>query len=498
MISKYFLTLLSAAATALTLSGENKPNIILIYADDLGYGDIQVYNPERGKIPTPYTDQLAHDGIMFTDAHSTTPVCTPSRYSILTGRYNWRTKKQLGILRDGYQDCMITPERPSIAKLLQDNGYYTGVIGKWHIGYRYEFPEGFTEPTTREELKAAGHSHTDYRATQKPVGSRVIDGPLDKGFDFFYGMPHGKPLRPVIEQDIVTGEIDSIDTLPRHEAVAVNFIKDSTKKDKPFFLFMSLNSPHAPIVPTPEWQGKSEVGGHGDFVMQTDAVVGTVLKTLDELGISDNTMIIYTSDNGSATVSDKQKAEGHYGSGPFRGKKSHLYEGGHRVPFIVRWPNSEIAPGTVSDEIICQTDLFATFVDLLNVPMPPKAGVDSVSFMPALRGYPIETSRKGIIHHSLKGLFAYRMGKWKIILTWGDGNNKPWPVPEGLPEYQLYDIENDPGETTNLYKSNPETFQTLLALLKSDVERGRSTEGPPEANDLPQIDLWKTSKQKRK
>ena len=483
------------AAYAFNCFAESKPNIILFYTDDQGWGDIQIYNPERGKIKTPWADKLAMEGIMFTDAHSTTGVCTPSRYSILSGRYNWRTIKKWGILRDGYQDCMITPDRPSIANLLQDAGYYTGAVGKWHIGYWYDFPEGYTEPKSRLDNKK--YPRQDPKTIQKPIGSKVIDGPLDKGFDYFYGIPHGYPNRPIIEQDEVTGELDPVLTLQRNEEKSIEFIQRAVQeKQQPFFLYMAVNSPHVPIDPRPEWVGKSGLNNYADFVMETDHVLGRVMQTLDDLGVADDTIVIFTSDNGASKTSGfgpLQRA-GHYPSGPFRGKKSDLWEGGHRVPFIVRWPNSPITPGSVSDELISQTDLFATFAEIIDKPIPEKGGVDSVSFFPALKGEPIESTRAGIAYHSIKGYFAYQMDQWKIILHWNSGDQRQSERPEGEPKAQLYDLENDPGETTNLYETHPEIFERVLAQLESDAKRGRSTDGPPDSNDLDTIDLWKWNK----
>lgn len=263
----------------------------------------------------------------------------------------------------------------------------------------------------------------------------------------------------------------------------------------PFFAYIPLPSPHTPIVPTPQWQGKSKINDYGDFMMQTDAFVGAIMDSLHEAGLTDNTILIVTSDNGCSPAANFNELEskGHFAHAQFRGAKADLWEGGHRVPFIVRWPDV-IPPGSSSDEIICQSDLFASFAELIDVEIPANAAEDSVSFVPAFRGEAIETTRKGIIHHSISGHFAYREGKWKLLLAKGSaGWAKPREkdVPEGSPRGQLYDLEADPGETTNLFEKEPEVVERLLAQLTEYVEAGRSNEGPAASNDIANIKLWK-------
>jgi arylsulfatase A-like enzyme len=290
--------------------------------------------------------------------------------------------------------------------------------------------------------------------------------------------------------------LEAIDVLGKLEREAVKVISEH-KDNKPLFLYIPLPSPHTPIVPSAAWQGKSGLGSYGDYVMQTDDVIGQIMKAVDDSGFAENTIIIVTADNGCSRAAkiDKLEAQGHYPSAQYRGSKADLWDGGHRVPFIVRWPNG-VAAGSQSDQTICLTDLMATCADLTGATQPNNAGEDSVSFAPALKGEPIVSTRNGIIHHSISGHFAYRQGKWKLLLAKGSGG---WTSPDekaaagsGAPIAQLYDMENDPGETTNLYESHPEVVARLLEQLEADVARGRSTDGAASKNDLDQINLWKS------
>jgi arylsulfatase A-like enzyme len=479
----------------------SKPNILYILADDMGYGDVQCLNPERGKIKTPHIDQLAAEGMIFTDAHTGSSVCSPTRYGIITGRYSWRSKLQKSVL-NGYSEPLIPTTRMTVASLLKEQGYNTACIGKWHIG--------MTLPTvTGGKINQQGMTNIDWKGT-------VEGGPSDLGFDVHFGITASLDMPPYIyiENKKFVGECTTFKAFRRKGPAeagfeAVNVLSDIEKKtiefiqkqsaDKPFFAYVALTSPHTPIVPSEDWNGKSELGKYGDFVMQTDAVIGQLVAAVDAAGLGKNTIVIVTSDNGcskAAGITDLQK-KGHYPSAQYRGSKADIWEGGHRVPFIVRWPKG-IQGGTSSDQTICLTDLMATAADLNGVQLPENAGEDSVSFLPALRGKQIQTTRNGVIHHSIDGCFAYRQGKWKLCLARGSGG---WTAPnenqakeEGAPIAQLYDLENDPGETTNLYESNPETVGRLLKLLEADVAQGRSTEGTESDNDLENIVLWKSGK----
>ena len=467
---------------------QQNPNIVYIICDDLGYGDVQCLNPTHGKIPTPNTDQLAKQGMIFTDAHSGSSVCTPTRYGIMTGRYSWRTQLQKGVVT-GFKPDLIAKERPTIASFLKSKGYQTAIIGKWHLNFQYLDPK--TEvPYLKKEHKSP------------PVGAKIPDGPVDRGFDYFHGFHHARNMEAVIENDTVIVHDATINMLPRLTKKSVEYIDSRKATDKPFFLYIPLGSPHTPIVPSKQWQGKSGLGAYGDFVMQTDNVVGEVTKALERNGFAENTIVVFTSDNGCSRAAGIQKLarKGHIVSGSLRGSKADIWDGGHRIPFIVRWPG-KVKPGSSNDQLICLVDTFATAADVLNVEVPAGSCEDSVSFLPALKGTPINNSRKGIIHHSVSGHFAYRSENWKLILARGSGG---WTSPKenqvdvDAPRGQLYDMASDIAEQNNLYESKPELVQRLLNQLTSDINNGRSTEGPDSKNDVEEIVLWKTPAQKKK
>jgi arylsulfatase A len=410
----------------------------------------------------------------------------------MTGRYNWRSTRQAGVL-SGYGQPLIAADRLTVPGFLKQQGYTTAMIGKWHLGM--EIPPKVPSPT-------------------------ITDGPTTRGFDSYFGIAASLDMPPFafIENDHFTepltttkkfqrsgpaaASFEAVDVLPTFTRKAVELISQQAKADKPFFLYLPLASPHTPIVPSAEWQGKSSLGQYGDFVMETDWAVGQVLAAIDQAGIGDNTLVVFTSDNGCSKAAGGKEGiaffekQGHYPSAQFRGSKADIWDGGHRVPFIVRWP-AKIKAGSQSDQTLCLTDLMATCADILGAKLPATAGEDSVSFLPALSGKPIVSTRAGVIHHSITGHFAYREGKWKLLLAKGSGGwTSPTEkeVPAGSPSAQLYDMENDPGETTNLYTSQPEVAQRLLKQLEADVARGRSTAGPNEKNDTESIKLWKSGK----
>ena len=511
--------MLTVSAASITLNAEEaKPNIIYILADDLGYGDVQCLNPVSGKIPTPNMDKVAADGMTFTDAHTTSSVCTPTRYGIITGRYNWRSKLQSQVL-DGYGQPLIPTDRMTVPSFLKENGYTTAMIGKWHLGLgiattdgkKAKPKNGLKEKKGKGAFPASELSNIDWK---KPIQG----GPVDLGFESWFGIPASLDFPPFVwirdrnwmgegtyakafrRDGPSTEDFEAIDVLGKLEAEAVKFISED-KGEKPFFIYMPLPSPHTPILPTDIWQGKSGLGKYGDFVMQTDAVVGAVVKALEEKGISENTILIVTSDNGcskAAKITDLEK-KGHFPSAQYRGSKADIWEGGHRVPFLVKWPKV-ISAGSISNELTCQTDLFGTCAELVGKDIPENAGEDSESILPVFKGEPAEFSRKGIINHSISGHFAYREGKYKLALAYGSGG---WTAPnentakkEGAPEAQLYDLEADPGELNNLYETQPETAQRLLAQLTEDVETGSSVADKNSANDVEDIKLWKSGRKK--
>ena len=484
------VALFAAALLAFNdIAAASRPNIVLILCDDLGYGDVQCLNLEHGKIQTPHIDKIADQGMTFTDAHSGSSVCTPTRYGLLTGRYSWRTRLQSGVT-GGYKPCLIAPDRLTVAGLLKKQGYATAILGKWHLDFQYQ------DPVSGEMLKRP------HRKLKKmpPVGSKIPDGPVSRGFDTYHGFHHAGDMQAVIEDDTVIVHEDEINMLPRLTRKAVEYIDAHAKSpDQPFFLYVPLGSPHTPIVPSKEWQGKSELGPYGDFVMQTDATVGAITDALEKNGFADNTLLIFTSDNGCSKAANipALRKQGHTVSAQYRGSKADLWEGGHRVPFLVRWP-SKVESGSTSDQLITLVDVFATVSDITGEKAPAMAE-DSVSFLPALSGQAIQSTRKGVIHHSISGHFAYRQGKWKLLLAKASGG---WTSPKenqagaDAPQAQLYDMENDPGEKNNLYLSHPEVAQRLLANLTVDVQNGRSTDGPAAKNDVEQIVLWKSQRTK--
>lgn len=471
------------------------PNIVFILADDLGYGDVKCLNPE-GKIATPYMDKLAAQGMVFTDAHTSSSVCTPSRYSLLTGRYAWRTRLHALVL-NGFSPPLIDPNRMTVASLLKQQGYNTACIGKWHLGMDVPVPEGTKLPASDADAQFVD---VDWKGTIK-------NGPLSLGFDYFYGVSASSDVPPYIyvENDKFVGECTEEKTFVRtgqaqKDFDAINIAPDCSRKtieyikkqnaQTPFFAYVALTSPHIPIVPSKEWQGKSGLGKYGDFVMQTDAVIGQIVATIDEMGLTNNTLIIVSSDNGGSRAAgiEELAKQGHKVSANYRGSKADLWEGGHRVPFIVRWP-AKVKAGTKSNVTICLTDFFATLADLMAKPIPDGNAEDSQSFLPALFGKPINATRKGIIHHTIEGCFAYRQGKWKLLLVHGSPTEKEVV---DAPVAQLYDIENDPEEKVNLCEKNPEMVKTLLLQLEADIKTGYSIKGRASKNDLENIVLLKS------
>ncbi len=469
---------------------DEKPNIVYVMCDDLGYGDVQCLNPLNGEISTPAVDRLAKEGMVFTDAHSGSSVCTPTRYGLLTGRYSWRTRLQRGVVQ-GFAPCLIAEGRTTVASFLQTQGYHTGIVGKWHLDFQY------ADPQTGAILKRKG------KKKLAPVGSKIPDGPLSRGFDFFHGFHHAREMKCVIEGDEVIAHDDEINMLPRITRASVGYIEARAQnRQQPFFLYVPYGSPHTPILPTAKWRGKSGLGDYADFVMETDAGFGEILDAIDRNGFTDNTLVVFTSDNGCSKAASiaKLREDGHHVSARYRGSKADLWDGGHRIPFVVRWPG-KIQPGSSSDQLVCLTDLFATVGEILGQNLPDSAAEDSVSILPAFSGLPIVSTRAGVIHHSVSGHFAYRLGKYKLLLARGSGG---WTAPKeaaakksNAPIAQLYDMQSDPSETTNLYESQPEIVQQLLLQLKSDIERGRSTDGLAAHNDHEAITLWKSEKDKK-
>ncbi|HVJ85130.1 MAG TPA: arylsulfatase [Caulifigura sp.] len=461
-----------------------KPNIVYILADDLGYGDVQCLNPERGKIPTPNLDRFASQGMTFTDSHSGSAVCTPTRYGLLTGRYAWRTRLQQGVLDGGDDEPLIAPDRLTVPKLLKQHGYTTACLGKWHLGYTSErpaAPDGV--PAKGKKAKAAENT--------PPVGSKIVGGPTTRGFDYFWGCSNARTMQALVENDRVIESMEPVNMLPRLGSRAVQYIGDraaDAKAGKPFFLYLPLTSPHTPIVPAPQWQGRSPLGSYADFVMQTDAVVGEVLAALDRAQLTDSTLVVFTSDNGCSPAAKTEQLEkdGHFASAGFRGYKSDIWEGGHHVPFFVRWPG-RVAAGSKLDQLICHSDLMATCAEMLGATLPPNAGEDSVSILPVLLGKATGPVHEAVVHHSISGRFAIRQGPWKLCLCAGSGG---WSKNGDAESPQLYQLDTDPAERQNVQSGNPEVVARLTTLLESYYQRGRSTPGAEQKNDV-EVNLFK-------
>jgi len=475
------LVFLSLCAFAKT----EKPNVIFIFADDMGWGEVQALNPEHGKIPTPYLDQMIADGITFTDAHTSSSVCTPSRYSLLTGRYNWRTTLQSFVLNNG-ADPLIASDRMTLGHLFRDQGYKTSIFGKWHLGYKEVIPEDL--PNKQKPKKSE-----DRNTGPVPIGSKVKGGPITRGFDYYFGWNNARSMSSIVVQDTYVEEIDNVDVLPRLSKEVCTYIdKNATdaKAGTPFFLYMPLSSPHSPIVPHPDWKGKGELGvDYADFITQTDGCVGEVINALKRNGLLEDTLLIFSSDNGSSPERSPAEELGHKSHFPYSGSKGSLLEGGHRVPLIMQWPK-KIPKNLKEDQLICLSDMMRTFAEHFSIALPDTVAEDSISFLPAMFGQAVTKPRLDIVHHDKDGFFAIRKGNWKLHLEKAEKG-------DATEEGQLYNLAEDIGEEKNLYKEHPEKVEELLVLLDEYVAAGRSTPGAEQVNDA-KIVLWKQAQRKTK
>ena len=494
------IIVLAIAFSCQGVKKESNPNIIFILADDLGYGDVSCFN-ENSKITTPFIDKLASEGVRFTDAHTSSSVCTPTRYGILTGRYNWRSTLKQGVLW-GYSKALIPQDRLTIAGFLKQNGYKTAGIGKWHLGWDWANVE-------------EGNENIDY---SKPVEN----SPTTRGFDYFYGfngsldmppyvwvennMPTMVPTKETVDKGdqswwrmgLTSDDFSHEQVLPDITKRTVKFINENAKGDQPFFIYMPLPAPHTPILPTKEFQGKSGLDNpYGDFVIMVDWVVGEVMNALEEQGISKNTVLIFTSDNGCSPQADFDQLEtkGHDPSYVFRGHKADIFEGGHRVPYVVRWPEKVNTRKT--NQLLCTTDLFATVADIIGVEYQDNIAEDSFSFLQALGVSSVKAARESIIHHSINGSFAYRRDDFKVIFCPGSGG---WSAPkpkskdiEPLPDIQLYNLQADIAEKNNLQKDKLEIVEQYRIELLQIIKSGRSTAGEKQLNDglsnWPQLEM---------
>jgi arylsulfatase A-like enzyme len=503
------------AAPGFAAAQPSKPNVVVILADDLGYGDVRCLNPD-GKIPTPHLDKLAAAGMTFTDAHSPSAVCSPTRYGLMTGRYAWRSKLKSGVL-GGLSPRLIEPGRLTVAQLLKGHGYHTACVGKWHLGMDWVLKPGGRVT----ELGIEPREQVFDVEYDRPIRN----GPNAVGFDSYFGIAASLDMVPYtfIENDRVTANptedrdfplmlgretgrcrkgpaapgFDAADVLPTLTKKVVGYIGERAKARAPFFLYLPLASPHTPILPTKEWQGRSGLNPYADFVMATDAAVGEVLAALDRHGLAGDTLVIVTSDNGCSPQADFPALLklGHNPNHVFRGNKADVYEGGHRVPFLVRWPG-RVKPGSKHDGVVCLTDLLATCADVAGAKLPDGAGEDSVSLLPAL-GVRKGALRESVVVHSVNGSFAAREGRWKLCLCPGSGG---WSAPRPgkddaskLPPVQLFDLSADVGEKVNLADRHPEVVDRLTKLLEKHVADGRSTPGRPQKNAEP-VDVRKAGR----
>ncbi len=441
--TRVIMFIVLAFAAAARAAGQ-RPNIIFVLFDDLGWGQPQSYNPHSA-LRTPNLDTLAAQGMRFTDAHAAAAVCTPTRYGVLTGRHPSRLG-QFGVLTT-FSKPIIPPSRTTVASLLKAQGYTTACIGKWHLGMNWV--EG--KPGSEKEV---------------PIGAKMAGGPNALGFDYFHGFTHARNIGTIVEQDRVVAHVEPVENQPLMARKAVEWL-DQRKAGEPFFLYYPLGIPHEPVVPSDEFAGKSGAQDvvkkdpqYGDWLYEGDAFLGQIMGALERNHLADNTLIIATSDNGAE----------HRAYAPLRESKRSIYEGGHRVPFVVRWPG-KVKPGSVNDRTVCLNDLIATAAEITGAQIPDKAGEDSVSMLPELLGTSQDRTRAAALHQSSSGDLAIRRGPWKLIFK-ADGSR------------ELYNLEADLGETNDVLAANVELAASLTALMQRHIDEGRSTPGPAQKNDF--------------
>jgi arylsulfatase A len=487
-----FLAFLLAPLLAAETS---KPlNILLLYADDLGYGDLGCYNKES-KIPTPHLDRLASEGLRFTDAHSSSGICTPSRYAMLTGRHHWRDFHGID---SGFDKPFFKPGQLTLQSMLKAKGYTTACIGKWHLGWDWD---SIRKPGT--PAKAKNHDAFDW---SKPFKG----GPLDHGFDHYFGdnVINFPPYTWIEDERVLAApdmtfkstprntkegswecregpgrsDWDFYQVLPTLTKRGVEYIHSRKGKEEPFFLYFPLPSPHAPIVPTDEFDGKSKAGAYGDFVVQTDDSCGQLLQALRDAGLEDNTIVFFSADNGAeAYAYPRDEKFDHWSSAPLRGLKRDIYEGGHRVPTLLKWPGVTKG-GAVTDALFAQLDLMATLAGYLDFKLPGASAEDSHDFFPWLGGQSAQPPRTTMVHNTAKGSYAIRHGEWVLIDGKTGAARQPPPAwmtkhqtpPYGKQEIGLYHLKEDIGQRNNLAEKHPEKAAELKALLES-IREGTGT-----------------------
>ena len=491
-------------------ASQQKPNIIFILADDMGYGDVSAYNKDS-HIQTRHIDQMAANGVMFTDAHSCSAVSTPTRYGILTGRYNWRSSLKSGVLY-GYSRPIIPTTRSTMASMLKANGYTTACIGKWHLGWNWGTKPGHEKP----DANALNDEDVDY---SKPI----TNGPADLGFDYFYGFCGSLDMAPYVyieNRQPTTTQIGTVpagkkpgfwragaigndfnhqDCLPNLTHRAVDYINRHAQDERPFFLYLPQPAPHTPILPAEAFKGKTGLGDYGDFVLMVDDVVGQVREALRRNAIDSNTIVVFTTDNGCSPAGGipEMGAKGHHANYIWRGMKADLFDGGHRVPTIVEWGNSA-GRGTCT-QTVCLNDFYASFAALNHYPLKDNEAEDSYNILPLIRNpHHMPTIREATVHHSIRGEFAIRKGDWKLLCSPSSGG---WSYPKPgvdkeaiaqLPPIQLYNMKDDPTESKNVYQEHPEIVSELKDLLQKYIREGRSTPGKAQSNDA--VNKWEQIK----
>jgi arylsulfatase A len=486
--------------TLSSLSAGERPNILILYADDLGFGDLTCYHAES-KIPTPNLDQLAAEGMRFTDGHSSSGICTPSRYALLTGRHHWRDFH--GIVNT-FGDSAFKPEQLTLPEMLKEKGYATAAIGKWHLGWNWA---AIRKPDAKQmgegRKKAWGPEAFNWDQS-------IPNGPLDHGFDHYFGdtvinfppycwieddrvvkapdtlmdTARWKPIKEgnwECRPGPMASDWDPYENIPTTTAKAVDYIKAQAKDDAPFFLYFAFPSPHAPIIPNDEFDGKSQAGPYGDFVVETDDACGRILTALKESGQAENTVVIFSADNGPEQYAyARDEKYDHWSSHPLRGLKRDIYEGGHHVPFIVKWPGVT-ATGKVSDTLVSQIDIMATVASALDIELPHDAAGDSHDLLPLLKGE-TDSVRSTHVHNTYEGQYAIRDGDWLLIdhkTGYRSKRSEAWEKKHGYPTdndspVELYNLEKDLGQRTNLSETHPDKVKELQALLKETQERGFS------------------------
>lgn len=480
-------------ARRLDAAGVQKPNIVILYADDMGWGDLGVQNPQS-KIPTPHLDRLAREGMRFTNAHSSSGICTPSRYALLEGRYHWR--KFHGIV-NSFDQPILDDEKTTLAELLKNKGYHTACIGKWHLGWNWN---AIKRPSSKSGEKSKGFAPDAFDWSKAIPG-----GPLSHGFDYYFGddVPNFPPYAWFENDRVITEPTVRLTTtkptaegswearpgpavkdwdfwavMPTLTEKAVDWI-GKRKPDEPFFLYFPFTSPHAPIVPISAFQGKSQAGGYGDFVAQTDATVGRVLEALEKGGFAENTLVIFSADNGPEGYAyERVKNFDHRSMGPLRGLKRDLWEGGHRVPFVVRWPQS-VPANRVSDALLSQIDVYATIAAVVGADIPASSAEDSYDQLALLRGES-PSARDTLVHNTNPNGYGLRHGDWVLIEAKTGGVTK---VPTWFDEAngygkntqpgELYNLRDDLGQKKNLYAEMPEKVAELKERLQAIRVKGQ-------------------------